>query len=209
MQIIQLYIEGQRVDMFKDESVSITQSIKNVKDIGKVFTDFTRTFSIPASKVNNKIFKHYYNFDIVDGFDARIKKDATLELNNLPFRNGKIKLEGVDLKNNKPHTYRITFFGSTVTLKDLLGDDTLASLDSLTTLNETYNSTNVREGLEADPSNNDVIVPLITHSQRLFYNSHSSANQLGNLYFENGKDHGVLYSELKYAIRLHRLVQAI
>ncbi len=209
MQIIQLYIEGQRVDMFKDESVSITQSIKNVKDIGKVFTDFTRTFSIPASKVNNKIFKHYYNFDIVDGFDARIKKDATLELNNLPFRNGKIKLEGVDLKNNKPHTYRITFFGSTVTLKDLLGDDTLASLDSLTTLNETYNSTNVREGLEADPSNNDVIVPLITHSQRLFYNSHSSANQLGNLYFENGKDHGVLYSELKYAIRLHRIVQAI
>ena len=195
--------------MFKDESVSITQSIKNVKDIGKVFTDFTRTFSIPASKVNNKIFKHYYNFDIVDGFDARIKKDATLELNNLPFRNGKIKLEGVDLKNNKPHTYRITFFGSTVTLKDLLGDDTLASLDSLTTLNETYNSTNVREGLEADPSNNDVIVPLITHSQRLFYNSHSSANQLGNLYFENGKDHGVLYSELKYAIRLHRIVQAI
>jgi len=209
MQIIQLYIEGQRVDMFKDESVSITQSIKNVKDIGKVFTDFTRTFSIPASKVNNKIFKHYYNFDIVDGFDARIKKDATLELNNLPFRNGKIKLEGVDLKNNKPHTYRITFFGSTVTLKDLLGDDTLASLDSLTVLNETYNSTNVREGLEADPSNNDVIVPLITHSQKLFYNSHSSANQLGNLYFENGKDHGVLYSELKYAIRLHRIVQAI
>ena len=195
--------------MFKDESVSITQSIKNVKDIGKVFTDFTRTFSIPASKVNNKIFKHYYNFDIVDGFDARIKKDATLELNNLPFRNGKIKLEGVDLKNNKPHTYRITFFGSTVTLKDLLGDDTLASLDSLTTLNKTYNSTNVREGLEADPSNNDVIVPLITHSQRLFYNSHSSANQLGNLYFEQGKDHGVLYSELKYAIRLHRIVQAI
>jgi hypothetical protein len=209
MQIIQLYIEGQRVDMFKDESVSITQSIKNVKDIGKVFTDFTRTFSIPASKVNNKIFKHYYNFDIIGGFDARIKKDANIELNSLPFRNGKIKLEGVDLKNNAPHTYRITFFGSTVTLKDLLGDDTLASLESLTALNETYDATSIKDGLEADPSNNDIIVPLITHSQRLFYNSHSSANQLGNLYFENGKDHGVLYSELKYAIRLHRIVQAI
>ena len=74
MQIIQLYIEGQRVDMFKDESVSITQSIKNVKDLDKIFTDFTKTFSIPASKTNNKIFKHYYNFDITNGFDARIKK---------------------------------------------------------------------------------------------------------------------------------------
>ena len=213
MQIIQLYIEGQRVDMFKDESVSITQSIKNVKDIGKVFTDFTRTFSIPASKINNKIFKHYYNFDIIGGFDARIKKDANIELNNLPFRNGKIKLEGVDLKDNKPHTYRITFFGSTVTLKDLLGNDTLASLESLVTLNETYDATSIKSKLEADPSNTDIIVPLITHTQRLIYNSTSGNHDEGNLFYHSGSggahDHGVLYSELKYAIRLHRIVQAI
>ena len=195
--------------MFKDETVSITDTIQNVKDIGKIFTAFSRTFSLPASKINNKIFKHYYNFDIVNGFDARIKKNSNIELNSLPFRDGKIKLEGVDLKDNKPHTYRITFFGSTVTLKDLLGDDKLSSLSSLTSFNETYDSTNVKNALEADPSNSDIIVPLITHSQRLFYNSHSSSNQLGNLYFENGKDHGVLYSELKYAIRLHKIVEAI
>ena len=116
MQNIQLYIEGQRVDMFKDETVSITDTIKNVKDIGKIFTAFSRTFSLPATRINNKIFKHYYNFDIVGGFDARIKKNSNIELNSLPFKDGKIKLEGVDLKDNKPHTYRITFFGSTVTL---------------------------------------------------------------------------------------------
>ena len=114
MQSIQLYIEGQRIDMFKDESVSITQTIKNVKDISKIFTEFTKTFTLPASKTNNKIFKHYYNFDIVDGFDARIRKSATLELNHLPFKKGKVKLEGVDLKNNKAFAYRITFFGNTV-----------------------------------------------------------------------------------------------
>ena len=131
MQAIELYIEGQRVDMFKDESVSITQSIKNVKDISKVFTDFTRTFSIPASKINNKIFKHYYNLDIEGGFDARTKKDANIELNSLPFRDGKIKLEDVNLKDNKAHTYRITFFGKTVELKDLLGEDKLNLLDYL------------------------------------------------------------------------------
>ena len=60
--------------MFKDESVSLTQTIQNVRDIAKVFTNFTKTFSLPASKDNNKIFKHYYNFDINDGFDARKKK---------------------------------------------------------------------------------------------------------------------------------------
>ena len=66
--------------MFKDESVSITQSIKNVKDLGKIFTEFTKTFTLPASKANNKLFKHYYNFDIVGGFDARTKKSPSKTL---------------------------------------------------------------------------------------------------------------------------------
>jgi hypothetical protein len=43
--VIQLYIEGQRVELFKDESVTITDSIQNVKDIEKVFTAFTQSFS--------------------------------------------------------------------------------------------------------------------------------------------------------------------
>ena len=78
MQSIQLYIGTDRVEMFDDESVSITQSIKNVKDISKVFTTFSRQFTVPASKTNNKIFKHYYNYDIDNGFDARTRKYATI-----------------------------------------------------------------------------------------------------------------------------------
>ena len=212
MQNIQLYIEGERVDMFKDETVSITDTIQNVKDIGKIFTAFSRTFSLPASKTNNKIFKHYYNFDIVDGFDARIKKDSYIELNSLPFKDGKIKLEGVDLKDNKPHTYRITFFGSTVTLKDLLGDDKLQSLD-LTDYDQEYSFTAVRSALTFDPTTNDVVVPLISHTKRLFYDSGSHTDDgQGNLYYDTGHTqdlHGVLWSDLKYAIRIDKIIQAI
>ena len=57
MRTLQLYIGGQRVDLFKDEKVQLTQTIKNVKDISKVFTEFTKTFAVPASSVNNKIFE--------------------------------------------------------------------------------------------------------------------------------------------------------
>ena len=209
MQKIQLYIEGERVDMFKDESVTITQSIQNVKDIDKIFTSFSKTFSLPASKINNKIFKHYYNFDIVGGFDARIRKASNIELNDLPFTDGLIKLEGVDLKNNKPHTYKITFFGDTVTLKDTLGDDKLSGLTSLTNLNKTYDAVNVRASLQEDPTINNIIVPLITHTQRLTFDTASSNNEAGNIGYVNGNVHGVLYTELKYAIRLHSIIEAI
>ena len=126
---LQLYIQDTRVDLFKDETVSLTDTIKNVKDIAKVFTTFTKSFTLPASQVNNKLFQHYYNFDIVDGFDARTKKTARIEINHVPFKQGKIKLEGADLKNNQVHSYRVTFFGNTVDLKDIIGDDKLNNLD--------------------------------------------------------------------------------
>lgn len=214
MQTIQLYIEGQRVDMFKDESVTLTQSIQNIRDIAKIFTDFSRTFTIPASKTNNKIFKHYYNFNIKNGFDARTKKNAIIELNHLPFRDGKIKLEGVDLKNGVPYTYKITFFGSTVELKDLLGEDKLAVLN-LSYFDRDYTQGGIQSGLFADPTSSDIIVPLITHTRRLFYDSsigHSHDDQFsGNLYYDGGliHHHGVLWSDLKYAIRVAKIIEAI
>ena len=210
--IIQLYIEGQRVELFKDESVTITDSIQNVKDIEKVFTAFSKSFSIPASKVNNKIFKHYYNFDIVGGFDARKKVPATIELNSIPFKTGKIKLEGVDLKNNKPNIYRVVFFGDIVDLKDKLGEKKLSDL-KLEQYDLDYNAATVKTKLETPKSSTDVIVPLITHSQRLYFdiNSHDEAGD-GNLYYDTGhtqNQHGVKWNELKYAIRVNKIIEAI
>jgi hypothetical protein len=225
MQNIQLYIEGNRMDMFKDESVSLTQTIQNVKDIAKVFTNFTKTFSLPASKGNNKVFEHYYNYDIVDGFDARVKKNSTIELNYLPFEKGKIKLEGVDMKNNKPYAYRITFFGNTVDLKDVLGDDTLQALGWLDNFKKPYSSAGIYTGLvsgyditvDAVSYTKAIIAPLITHTTRLYYDSVNHTAEYpdpdgGNLFAHSsgeGHHHGVYYGELKYAIRLHLIVKAI
>lgn len=216
MQKLQLYIQGQRVELFDDETVSITQSIQNVKDISKVFTDFSKPFTLPATKTNNKIFKHYYNYHIENTFDARKKVDAEIELNNLPFRKGKVKLEGVGLKDNKPNTYKIVFYGNTVTLKDLLGEDKLQALTDLNSETLVYNDTNVKAKLTVDPTTTDVIAPLITHTQRLLYDSDTAGHPhdeqySGNLHYDGGTghNHGVKYTELKYALRVHRIIEAI
>ncbi len=210
MRRLQLYIENQRVDLFKDESVSLTQTIKNVKDIDKVFTEFTQTFSVPASSVNNKIFKHYYNFDISGGFDARNKVAASLELNDLPFKTGLLALQGVDLKNNLAHTYKITFYGNTVNLKDILGADQLASLTDLNQYSLEYNYANIKSKLET--GSGELIAPLLTHTNRLFYDSSVHNAAINNLYYNSAgvyNDNGVLWSELKFAITLNAIIDAI
>ena len=216
MRRLQLYIDGQRVDLFKDESVLLTQTIKNVKDIAKVFTEFTQTFAVPASSVNNKIFFHYYNFDISGGFDARIKVDARLELNDLPFKDGKIALEGVELKNNLAHTYKITFFGNTANLKDILGDAQLSSL-SFPGLNTVYKYDTMVNALSPSTGviSGDVIAPLITHTNRLIYDSSSHPvynpeATTNNVYAHSGNTlNGVAWNQFKYAIRVQAIIDAI
>jgi len=164
----------QQVDLFEDETISVTSKIQDIRDISKVFTDFSQSFTLPASKKNNKIFKHFYNYYISEGaFDARKKVEAVLEINYIPFRRGKVFLNGVKMKNNKPYAYNITFFGNTVTLTDLFGDDEISQLD-LSAYDHDYGESEVQTGLTTGYSTNgtpstsgNIIYPLITHTQRL------------------------------------------
>jgi hypothetical protein len=209
MQEMQLYIQDQRVDLFKDESVTLTDSIQNVRDFEKIFTSFSQSFNLPASKTNNKILKHYYNFNIEQqfAFDARVKTPANIELNSMPFRRGYIKLEGVDLKDNIPYSYRVTFFGEIVKLKDAIGESKLSDLQGLPTTE--YSSLNIINMLQRDAATGiDTVVPLITHTQRLYWDSGSSTHNTGNL-APGGNKHGVKWNELKPAMRVNRIIEAI
>jgi hypothetical protein len=227
---VSLYIDGTKVDLFQDENISLTQSIQNVRDISKVFANFTQTFTIPASKVNNKVFKHYYNFSIENGFDARKKVDASIELNYLPFQKGKVQLIGVSLKNNEVFAYKIVFFGEIVDLKDILGEDKLSGLGWLSNFSRTYSPANVLADLQTDGVNITVggttytdalCMPLITNTSQLFYDSvgvpadyfnpDGTINPLGaNIFVDTpAVDNGVYYEELKYAIRIYLIILAI
>lgn len=218
MQKIQLYIQGQRVELFKDESVTITDSIQNVKDIGKIFTAFSKSFSVPASKANNKIFKHYYNYDIdiAFSFNANDIVAATIELNNMTFKTGFIALDGVTLSNNIPSSYKITFFGKTVDLKTKLKETKLSTVfQGVTTYDHTYGVSNVKTGLQSSLASGAIRYPLISHSDRLFYDSGSNTANDRNLHYSTSgggsgaHNHGVRYSDLKPAIKLSSIVDQI
>jgi len=198
MQIIELYIQGTKVDLFKDESVSITDSIQNVKDISKIFTAFSQQFNLPASKTNNKLFKHYYNFEIDNSFDARFKVDAQINLNGITYKKGKIKLNEVSLKDNVPYSYKVVFFGDTIELKDLINDDLLSELPIDDSLDFTYNLANVKSRFE---NIGDLIVPLITHSKRFQIANNGKYRDLNN--------NELSYVDLKPAIRVKKIIDAI
>ena len=214
MQTIQLYVDGQRVEMFSDESIQLTSSIQDVRDISKIFTDYSQTFNVPASKTNNKIFKHYYNNAIQNGYDARFRSTAIIELNHTPFRKGTIRLNRVKMKNNKPYSYELTFFGSIVSLSRILGDDKLKNL-YLSAYNHEWTYNNVLQGLETGLEFNGdaaaVIYPLISPKRRFIFDSDAGYTPIDN-YANVGSalaGQGFLPQDLKPAIRLIRIIEAI
>lgn len=208
---VELYIDGQRADLFQNENIEINLSVQNIKDISKVFGDFTQSFTIPASVQNNKIFKHYYNVDISGSFNASVRVDAFIEVNHNLFRAGVLELESVQVKQGQPYAYSVGFFSNVTSLKDKFGEDNLTDLD-LSAYNHTYNDTNIEAGLDGYVSgtSSSIIYPLISPVANWIYDSTSSDSGANNIWYHNGHpEHGVFYYDLKPAIKLQKILDAI
>lgn len=208
---VTIFVGDEELDMFGDEDIVINLSVQNIQDISKVFTDFTQGFSVPASPRNNAIFSHYYRTDIVGGADYRLRAEGYIEINGLIFRYGSIELEGVQMRQNAPYAYDITFYGLLVNLTDLFGEDYLYDLESLNGYNHDYNEATVHSGLTSNALfSADIIYPLITAQDVWFYESDNTKTDPNNIYFHNiNQQHGVQYYDLKPAIKLAAIVNAI
>jgi hypothetical protein len=170
MRKVQLYIEGNRIELFNDEQIQVTSSIQNVQDISKTYTDFSQGFTVPASDVNNAYFEHWYNSDIDFTTDNNLRKDAFIEIDLSTFRKGKVQLDGASLSNGKPSSYKLTFYGEGVTLKDTFGEDLLSDLD-YTEYAHPFTSAEVLTRITNTTNTYDVKYPLITSNRIWEYQS--------------------------------------
>jgi len=198
---VAIYVEGQRLELFKDENIEINSSVQNINDISKTFSDFSQSFTVPASDTNNAIFQHYYNTDIDGTFNPNIRVLGYIELGSLPYKFGVIQLEEVKLKNTKPNSYTIRFFSSVVNLSDLFKDDLLSVLD-FSDYNHNYDE-DIFEATYSDTiADGDVYYPLIT-SERNYIIGDGTSNDITHT------AGAINFFELKPALRLNRIIDAI
>jgi len=166
--LAQAELNYSQLELFNDEKISVSSTIQNISDISKIFTDFSQGFTIPCSPVNNAIFKHFYQNDVfVNSSDATIdyqkRYNAYIEIDTFLFRRGKIQLEKANLKNGRPDSYSVTFYGTGVSLKDFFKEDKLSILD-YSTLNHIWSNQEIYDRVTTASSVNDYNVryPLIS-----------------------------------------------
>ena len=195
-------VNYQRLDLFKDEDISINLTSKNISDISKVFAEFTQGFSVPASPNNNAIFTHWYDATVDGLFNANKRVSAYIEINTLPFKYGVIQLDSCKLKGGQISSYELTFFNKVVNLSDSMGDLELKDL-TLTAYDHSYNKTNVTSAMYSDSIHSgDVYYPMITSTKDINYGD-SSVNDIK--YSSNT----IKFTDFKPAIRLIRIIEAI
>ena len=198
----QIYEDYTKLELFKDESVSITDTIQNVKDPAKIFSPFSQQFSVPASKHNNKFFKHYYDVNIDNSFDARFQADALIQLNGVNYKVGKLRLNEVQLKQEVAYSYKLVFTGNTVEIKEILAENELSSLPIPTELNYQYDDYYIQQKVLNGDVAADIIFPLIFHSKNMRYNSYGEYRDEISGTLMNGAD-------IKPAIKCKTIIDAI
>ena len=120
-----LFIDGQEVDLYEDERIQFDLNLKDFKQFDKTFGSYTQPFTVPASKTNNKIFEHYYNASVNTSYNPNVSLSAVLEINNIPYKTGFVKVEKASVKNGEVNNYQIVFYDTITGLKEALGDDRL------------------------------------------------------------------------------------
>ena len=150
MRSVQVYVEGQRLELFNDEQITVKSEQQNIADISAVRTDFSQTFTIPASINNNKIFKHFYESAVDSNTDHNIRRSATIEIDLIPFKKGQIQIEKSQLKNGQVDNYSVTFYGEVIALKDKFGDELLSDIAELSSESYSYTQANVLAEVQDD-----------------------------------------------------------
>lgn len=197
----QLYIDGERVELFQDELITVNSSVANIQDISKVFSDYSQTFNVPATPSNNRIFEHWYQTDVLPNIDSRLRRDAFIEVQLIPFRYGKIELNEAVIRGGRVVSYSLTFYGSLTSLKDRFGEFTLKDLN-YSSIAHTYSGTDVYNRVTDGTTAYDVRYPLIA-PRRLWTFGDSGANDITT------NSGSIKWDELFPAIRVAKIFEII
>ena len=142
--------DGQVIlDMYSHESLPLTLSIDNFKNIAEKTQSYSKSFSLPATKNNNKIFNHLYDVTIATQGQSnvfnpyKISKAILKEDGHVIF-DGSLTLINITDKEGDI-SYNVNLFSASVSLKTVIGNKTFADFNNgFDELYHEYNKTSIK-----------------------------------------------------------------
>lgn len=195
-----LVIANQVVDLYKDETISLTRQVKDLQNLSTIFTDFTQSFQIPASDTNNGIFQNFFDENALTGsWNQNNGLDAEILIHGLPVFVGVIEVMEVSFVQGAPSAYSITFYGRSKKAIIDWGETTMREID-WSDYDHTIDNSVVQSSWTGGLFSGDIVWDLKDYGYGFTYSEYPISN---NLRKENTLD----FYDLRPSIRIRAVVE--
>jgi hypothetical protein len=110
-----------------DFPLALTWSTGDFTDITKRSGSFSKTFKVPASKLNNRLLEYIYQIGI-NFYQKHASCRAEVLYNGIPFFSGKLKINNVS-QHNRPAEYDLELIGDNLDWIEYMKDHTIRDID--------------------------------------------------------------------------------
>lgn len=208
-------LEFTKLDLYKDESIPMKYTSKDLQDVSKIFSPYSQSFTFPATPKNRAAFGFFGDTDVIkinpdNKFSTKIYTDGVLNLQ------GYLQLTDVKYKSNKPTDFTGGFATSMTNLKDRIGEDLISDLASVSvdwTPNEVFNRLKSAKNLTIEGVNVLYFVPLVSNTRVLRYDPNTELDVLDNIAYDviiSPKSNNVIQpTELRPCINFSSIIEFI
>lgn len=152
MNNVRLVCGGVSVDLPSDFGILINKSIADIREPESRSSDWSKTFTLPGTKANNKLFTHLFDLNLSirntsatnfnPDFNPNLKADAILQVDEVTQIQGFIRLLGIKINDFNQIEYECSMHGELADLFAKVADAKLADLD-FTAYNHIISDTNI------------------------------------------------------------------
>ena len=138
--------DGQVIlDLYEDEDIPLTLSVDNFKNVAEKVQSYSKSFNLPATKRNNKIFNQIFEITRSDDgviFSPYKKSECVLKQDGFVLFKGYLRLLDVTDKEGEI-SYSVNLYSEVIALADFLKDSSFRDLD-FTELEHDYNKSEIK-----------------------------------------------------------------
>ena len=137
--MVEVRIEGRRLDVFEGFDFSFNYGVADIRNPEKRSTEYSKTIKCPATKSNDALFGHIYDVNISNTHDANTtninvnfnpnkKAEARVIADGVEVMAGVVQLRKV-IQKGHAYTYEVVFIGKLLNIFSVLGDKQLNGID--------------------------------------------------------------------------------
>jgi len=214
--LVRIDNEWKSIDLYDELPISVVIQQSDITDFSKVKSPFSKTFEVPATSNNSKVFNNYFEVNGID-FNPLIKLETVVQYRGTVIFSGYLRMNGV-INNPNFTNYELFILGDVSNFISELQGTTLRTLD-WTDLTHELNYTAITQSWEAKNNDTDglfggkILYPLV-HYGLEYLNEGSGATPNFSYSFTGNtgfylSGHSIPPTIFKPSIRLREIIDRI